>query len=83
MVAEWYSEFCEIDNLVFNSFRNFKPVKRLYSHAPLVLDVFFYYINFNFVVGAAMQVIDVNYSYPLALSVSSIGCQCYAFVGYQ
>ena len=35
MVAEWYSEFCEIDNLVFNSFRNFKPVKRLYSHAPV------------------------------------------------
>jgi len=30
-VAEWYWEFCERDDFTFNSFRNYKPVKRFQS----------------------------------------------------
>jgi len=35
-MAEWYWEFRERDNLVLNSFRNFKPVKRFQNGSDVL-----------------------------------------------
>ena len=35
MVAEWFLEFCERNDFIFNSFRNFKPVKRFQNRSDV------------------------------------------------
>ena len=34
-MAEWYWEFCERDDFIFNSLRNFKPVKRFQNRSDV------------------------------------------------
>ena len=35
-MAEWYREFCERDDFIFNSFRNYKPVKRFQNGSDML-----------------------------------------------
>ena len=35
-MAEWYWDFCERDDFIFNSFRNFKPVKRFQNRSDVL-----------------------------------------------